>query len=62
LEKLDVSSKFLLHKAFQQCTYAQERYLRKMQKLRPLTFDDIWPLPERFQLRTAYSEFKYNTE
>ncbi|KAJ2027633.1 hypothetical protein H4S03_008175 [Coemansia sp. S3946] len=33
-----------------------------MQKLRPLTFDDIWPLPERFQLRTAYSEFKYNTE
>ncbi|KAJ2238619.1 hypothetical protein GGI13_008297, partial [Coemansia sp. RSA 455] len=33
-----------------------------MQKLRPLTFDDIWPPPERFQLRTAYSEFKYNTE
>ncbi|KAJ2012174.1 hypothetical protein GGI14_005910, partial [Coemansia sp. S680] len=23
--------------------------------------NDLWPLPERFQLRTAYSEFKLNT-
>ncbi|KAJ2347076.1 hypothetical protein GGH92_003335, partial [Coemansia sp. RSA 2673] len=61
LSNLDASSKSLLHQVFQQCTYAQERYLHKLQKLRQVTFDDLWPLPERFQLRTAYSEFKLNT-
>ncbi|KAJ2106431.1 hypothetical protein IW146_007789, partial [Coemansia sp. RSA 922] len=45
----------------QYCTYAQERYLYKLQKLRQVTLDDLWPLPERFQLHTAYSEFKLNT-
>ncbi|KAJ2033752.1 ATP-binding cassette glutathione S-conjugate transporter ycf1 [Coemansia sp. S3946] len=29
--------------------------------MRQVTLDDMWPLPERFQLRNAYSEFKYNT-
>ncbi|KAJ2679725.1 hypothetical protein IWW39_006467, partial [Coemansia spiralis] len=46
---------------YQQCTYSQARYLYRLQKLRQVTFDDIWPLPERFRLRTAYNEFKYNT-
>ncbi|KAJ2012712.1 ATP-binding cassette glutathione S-conjugate transporter ycf1, partial [Coemansia sp. S680] len=53
--------KSLLHQVFQQCTYAQERYLHKLKTLRQVTLDDLWPLPERFQLRTAYSEFKLNT-
>ncbi|KAJ2740681.1 hypothetical protein GGI20_005677, partial [Coemansia sp. BCRC 34301] len=43
-------------------TYAQGRYLIKLQKLRSVTLDDVWPLQERFRLHTAYSEFKYNTE
>ncbi|KAJ1903954.1 hypothetical protein LPJ71_005000, partial [Coemansia sp. S17] len=33
----------------------------KLHKLRQITLDDMWPLPERFQLRNAYSEFNYNT-
>ncbi|KAJ2399287.1 hypothetical protein GGF41_008162, partial [Coemansia sp. RSA 2531] len=61
LANLDASSKSLLHQVFQQCTYAQERYLHKLKTLRQVTLDDLWPLPERFQLRTAYSEFKLNT-
>ncbi|KAJ2071059.1 hypothetical protein GGH13_003608 [Coemansia sp. S155-1] len=61
LANLDASSKSLLHQVFQQCTYAQERYLHKLQKLRQVMPNDLWPLPERFQLRTAYSEFKLNT-
>ncbi|KAJ1909111.1 hypothetical protein LPJ71_003650, partial [Coemansia sp. S17] len=60
LANLDASSKSLLHQVFHQCTYAQERYLHKLQKLRQVTLNDLWPLPERFQLRTAYSEFKFN--
>ncbi|KAJ2340725.1 hypothetical protein GGH92_006135, partial [Coemansia sp. RSA 2673] len=60
LTNLDAPSKSLLHQVFQRCTYAQERYLMKLQKLRQVTLNDMWPLPERFQLRTAYSEFKLN--
>ncbi|KAJ2491880.1 ABC transporter C member 13 [Coemansia sp. RSA 2050] len=33
----------------------------KLQKLRQVTVDDLWPLPERYQLHTAYSDFKLNT-
>ncbi|KAJ2865188.1 hypothetical protein GGH94_002391 [Coemansia aciculifera] len=33
----------------------------KLQKLRQVTLEDMWPLPERFQLRTAYSELNFNT-
>ncbi|KAJ2766157.1 hypothetical protein GGI18_006055, partial [Coemansia linderi] len=62
LTSLDSSSKFLLSQVYQQCTYSQERYLYKLQKLRQLTLDDIWLLPERFRLRASYSEFKYNTD
>ncbi|KAJ2427282.1 hypothetical protein GGF41_001740, partial [Coemansia sp. RSA 2531] len=61
LVNLNASSKSLLHHVFQRCTYAQERYLHKLQKLRQVTLDDLWPLPERFQLRTAYNEFTLNT-
>ncbi|KAJ2250990.1 hypothetical protein GGI13_003946, partial [Coemansia sp. RSA 455] len=60
LVNLDAPSKSLLHQVFQRCAYAQERYLMKLQKLRQVTLNDPWPLPERFQLRTAYSEFKFN--
>ncbi|KAJ2681873.1 hypothetical protein IWW39_006208, partial [Coemansia spiralis] len=62
LTNLDPSSKSLLNQVYQQCAYSQARYLYKLRKLRQVTFDDIWPLPERFRLRTAYSEFKYNTD
>ncbi|KAJ2016916.1 ATP-binding cassette glutathione S-conjugate transporter ycf1, partial [Coemansia sp. S680] len=60
LTNLDAPSKALLHQVFQQCTYAQERYLHKLQKLRQVTLNDLWPLPERFKLRTAYGELKFN--
>ncbi|KAJ2063012.1 ABC transporter C member 13 [Coemansia sp. S146] len=33
----------------------------KLHKLRQVTLEDMWPLPERFQLRTAYSELNFNT-
>ncbi|KAJ2062021.1 ABC transporter C member 13 [Coemansia sp. S146] len=33
----------------------------KLHKLRQVTLEDMWPLPERFQLRTAYSELSFNT-
>ncbi|KAJ1922635.1 hypothetical protein LPJ71_001126 [Coemansia sp. S17] len=46
---------------FQQCTYAQARHLIKLQRLRQLIINDIWSLPERFKLRNAYSELKFNT-
>ncbi|KAJ2742840.1 hypothetical protein GGI20_004185, partial [Coemansia sp. BCRC 34301] len=59
---LDSAGKELLNQVRQQATYAQGRYLIKLQKLRSVTLDDMWPLQERFQLRTAYSEFKYDTE
>ncbi|KAJ2484673.1 hypothetical protein IWW37_006120, partial [Coemansia sp. RSA 2050] len=62
LANLDSSRKSLLNQVYQQCTYVQERHLFKLQKLRQLTVDDIWPLPERFRLHTAYNEFKYNTD
>ncbi|KAJ2012387.1 hypothetical protein IWW57_006331, partial [Coemansia sp. S610] len=61
LTNLDSSSKSLLNQVWQQCTYAQERYLMKLHRLRQVTVDDLWPLSERYQLRTAYSDFKLNT-
>ncbi|KAJ1815664.1 Multidrug resistance-associated protein 1, partial [Coemansia sp. RSA 2675] len=33
----------------------------KLHRLRQVTVDDLWPLSERYQLRTAYSDFKLNT-
>ncbi|KAJ2032619.1 ATP-binding cassette glutathione S-conjugate transporter ycf1 [Coemansia sp. S3946] len=61
LANLDASSKSLINHVAIQITYAQERYLMKLLKLRQITLDDMWSLPERFQLRNAYSEFNYNT-
>ncbi|KAJ2105532.1 ABC transporter C member 13 [Coemansia sp. RSA 922] len=61
LANLNASSKSLINQVTLQITYAQERYLMKLHKLRQVMLDDMWPLPERFQLRNAYSEFKYNT-
>ncbi|KAJ1880379.1 hypothetical protein LPJ71_010516, partial [Coemansia sp. S17] len=62
LANLDVSSKALLYQVFQQCTYAQERYLLNLQKLRQVSLDDLRPLPARFQLRNSHSDFQYNTK
>ncbi|KAJ2864394.1 ABC transporter C member 13 [Coemansia aciculifera] len=61
MANLDSTNKALLNRALQLCTYAQVRYLVRIQKLRQLTIGDIWPLQERFQLRNSYSEFRYNT-
>ncbi|KAJ2792683.1 hypothetical protein GGI18_000188, partial [Coemansia linderi] len=60
LANLGPSSKSLLSQVYQQCTFAQVRYLMRLHRLRQLAFDDLCPLPERYQLHTAYSEFRYN--
>ncbi|KAJ2075197.1 hypothetical protein GGH13_000783 [Coemansia sp. S155-1] len=45
----------------QDVSFAQVRYYNALQKLRELTLDDLWPVPERFQLRNAYAELTINT-
>ncbi|KAJ2252187.1 Canalicular multispecific organic anion transporter 1 [Coemansia sp. RSA 455] len=45
----------------QDVSFAQVRQLNVLQKLRKLTIDDVWPVPERFQLRDAYAELAINT-
>ncbi|KAJ2422475.1 hypothetical protein GGF41_003492, partial [Coemansia sp. RSA 2531] len=42
-------------------SFAQLRQLSSLQKLRKLTLEDLWPLPERYQLRYAYAELSINT-
>ncbi|KAJ2324469.1 hypothetical protein GGI00_005319, partial [Coemansia sp. RSA 2681] len=41
-------------------SFAQLRELGALQKLRKLTLDDLWPLPERYHLRNAYNELVLN--
>ncbi|KAJ1997079.1 hypothetical protein GGI04_005535, partial [Coemansia thaxteri] len=45
---------------FNELSFAQARQLLHLQKLRNLTLDDLWPVPERYQLHNAYSELKFN--
>ncbi|KAJ2053524.1 hypothetical protein GGI08_004794, partial [Coemansia sp. S2] len=45
----------------QDVSFAQVRQLNVLQKLRELTVYDVWPVPERFQLRHAYAELAINT-
>ncbi|KAJ2094483.1 ABC transporter C member 13 [Coemansia sp. S100] len=45
----------------QDVSFAQVRQLNVLQKLRELTIYDVWPVPERFQLRHAYAELAINT-
>ncbi|KAJ1824611.1 hypothetical protein GGH91_000634 [Coemansia sp. RSA 2671] len=62
LANLDNRSQQLLDSIVQKVTYRQERRLVALCRLRELTLADIWVLPERFSLRSAYSEFTYNKE
>ncbi|KAJ2448111.1 hypothetical protein GGF42_005227, partial [Coemansia sp. RSA 2424] len=62
LANLDLRSQQQLNSVMQKVTYQQERRLVALRRLRELRLDDIWALPERFKLRSAYSEFTYNTE
>ncbi|KAJ2741929.1 Canalicular multispecific organic anion transporter 1, partial [Coemansia sp. BCRC 34301] len=62
LANLDMRSQQQLSSVVQKVTYQQEWRLVTLRRLRELTLDDVWALPERFRLRTAYSEFTYNTE
>ncbi|KAJ2045032.1 Multidrug resistance-associated protein 1 [Coemansia sp. RSA 922] len=62
LANLDLRSQKLLNTVVQKVTYRQERRLVALRRLRELTLDDVWLLPERFSLRNAYNEFTYNTE
>ncbi|KAJ2886473.1 ATP-binding cassette glutathione S-conjugate transporter ycf1 [Coemansia aciculifera] len=62
LANLDLRSQKLLDTLVQKVTYRQERRLVALRRLRELTLDDVWLLPERFSLRNAYNEFTYNTE
>ncbi|KAJ2490225.1 Multidrug resistance-associated protein 1 [Coemansia sp. RSA 2050] len=62
LANLDFRSQQLLDTIVKKVTYRQERRLVGLRRLRELTLDDVWLLPERFSLRSAYNEFTYNTE
>ncbi|KAJ2831189.1 hypothetical protein GGI24_001652, partial [Coemansia furcata] len=59
---LDLRSRQLLDALVVKVTYRQERRLVALRRLRELTLDDVWALPERFSLRSAYNEFTYNTD
>ncbi|KAJ2745243.1 ATP-binding cassette glutathione S-conjugate transporter ycf1 [Coemansia sp. BCRC 34301] len=61
LANLNPSSRALLASIVKNVSFAQIRELGKLQKLRKLTVDDLWPLPERYHLRNAYSELAINT-
>ncbi|KAJ2054005.1 ABC transporter C member 13 [Coemansia sp. S16] len=61
MANLDLSSRAQLELIIRDISFAQVRQLNALQKLRKLTPDDLWPVPERFQLRNAYAEFKINT-
>ncbi|KAJ2894311.1 ATPase-like protein, partial [Coemansia aciculifera] len=62
LANLDFRSQQQLSSVMTMVTYRQERRLVALSRLRELTLDDIWALPERFRLRNAYGEFTYNTD
>ncbi|KAJ2110669.1 hypothetical protein GGI16_000188, partial [Coemansia sp. S142-1] len=61
LANLNLSNKTQLKTIMQDVSFAQVRYYNALQKLRELTLDDLWPVPERFQLRNAYAELTINT-
>ncbi|KAJ2468949.1 Multidrug resistance-associated protein 1 [Coemansia sp. RSA 2337] len=61
LANLNLSNQTQLKTIMQDVSFAQVRYYNALQKLRELTLDDLWPVPERFQLRNAYAELTINT-
>ncbi|KAJ2246220.1 hypothetical protein GGI13_005529, partial [Coemansia sp. RSA 455] len=61
MANLTLSNRAQLESTIRDISFAQVRQLNALQKLRKLTLDDLWPVPERFQLRNAYAEFKINT-
>ncbi|KAJ2455809.1 hypothetical protein GGF42_003355 [Coemansia sp. RSA 2424] len=62
LANLDLSSKVLLASVMKDVSFAQLRELGALQKLRKLTLDDLWPLPERYHLRNSSPELKLDTD
>ncbi|KAJ2105828.1 hypothetical protein GGI16_002190, partial [Coemansia sp. S142-1] len=62
LANLDCSSQAQLKSIMHDVSYSQVRQLNILQKLRALTLDDMWSVPERFQLRHAYAELVINTD
>ncbi|KAJ2051405.1 hypothetical protein GGH13_008627, partial [Coemansia sp. S155-1] len=62
LANLDHSSQAQLKSIMHDVSYSQVRQLNILQKLRTLTLDDMWSVPERFQLRHAYAELVMNTD
>ncbi|KAJ2806690.1 hypothetical protein H4S07_003742, partial [Coemansia furcata] len=61
LSNLDLSSQLQVKSVIADISFAQVRQLGILRKLRQLTIDDLWPVPERLQLRNAYAEFKVDT-
>ncbi|KAJ2462767.1 hypothetical protein EV174_007059, partial [Coemansia sp. RSA 2320] len=62
LTNLNLSSQALLKSVLNELSFAQARQLLHLQKLRNLTLDDLWPVPERYQLHNTYSELKFNVD
>ncbi|KAJ2071314.1 Canalicular multispecific organic anion transporter 1 [Coemansia sp. S155-1] len=62
LANLDRSSQAQLKSIMHDVSYSQVRQLNILQKLRALTLDDMWSVPERFQLRHAYAELVINAD
>ncbi|KAJ2055082.1 hypothetical protein GGI17_006747, partial [Coemansia sp. S146] len=58
---LSLSNQMQLTSIMRDISFAQVRQLNALQKLRELTMDDLWQLPERYQLRNAYAELVINT-
>ncbi|KAJ2116240.1 Multidrug resistance-associated protein 1 [Coemansia sp. RSA 922] len=58
---LNLSNQMQLASIMREISFAQVRQLNALQKLRELTIDDLWQLPERYQLRNAYSDLVINT-
>ncbi|KAJ2863565.1 Multidrug resistance-associated protein 1 [Coemansia aciculifera] len=58
---LNLSNQMQVASIMRDISFAQVRQLNALQKLRELTMDDLWQLPERYQLRNAYAELVINT-
>ncbi|KAJ2691151.1 ABC transporter C member 13 [Coemansia spiralis] len=61
LGNLSLSSRTQLDSILRDVSFVQLRQINALQKLRELTLEDLWPVPERFQLRNAYAELQINT-
>ncbi|KAJ1998357.1 hypothetical protein H4R26_005492, partial [Coemansia thaxteri] len=62
LSNLDHLSQAHLKSVLRDLSFAQARQLFRLQRLRELTLDDLWPVPERYQFRNSYNELKFNVD